>query len=395
MKKRIILIPKDDIIYYPPTLSLINILNKTNLKVVCVGNYSDQERKSKLEAAGVEFISIYRNLKDISKIRIINWIVILWRLLIYKIRMKRFLLSEVDAQNDLVWFIYSNSGAYLQKYLEKFDYVVQFYEFEDFELNGKSRFLHPTYDVYRFFSNAKTLIHCEYNRAVITNGLYGLDKHFYILPNKPYELDDEVIMQIPNDVRIIVEDIRKKTKGKRVILYQGIFNPSERRLNEFCDAMSILPDNYVFIAMGRGGNYYEEMKKKYSSDKILFVPFIRPPYHLQITQLASIGVLTYHPAKQSYVGVLNPMYCAPNKIFEYGKFGVPMIANDVPGLKMIFTEFHCGNTISAPITPQNVADCVMEIESCFNEMSQGARKYYDSVDLEGIVKEILVDINLK
>lgn len=389
MQKRIILIPKDDLIYYPPTISLINVLLEIGVKVVCVGDYSDQTRKKAFEQAGVEFVPIVRIIKDVSKYRIINWIIILGRMMNYKRKMKDYLLSKVDSSKDLIWFIYSNSIAHIQKYIEKHEYVVQFYEFENYALNGKDRLLHPSYDVHRFLSKAKALVHCEYNRAAITNGLYGIDKHFYVLPNKPYGMDNYEGGTMPDDVKTIVDEVKRKTRGKKVILYQGIFDSSERRLEEFCDAMSILPDEYVFIAMGGRGGYFEEIRNKYASDKIIFIPFIRPPHHLYITQLASIGVLTYHPAKHTYVGVINPLYCAPNKIFEFGKYGIPMIANDVPGLKLIFGEYGCGGVVDAPITCEKIADVVKSIGANYDKMSKGALAYYNSVDIKGTIEEII------
>lgn len=76
--------------------------------------------------------------------------------------------------------------------------------------------------------------------------------------------------------------------------------------------------------MGRGSDYYDDLRSRYASERVLFVPFIRPPHHLQVTRLASIGVLSYFPDPSSLAAVINPLYCAPNKIFEYARYGVPM-----------------------------------------------------------------------
>jgi len=388
MNKKIFLIPKDDLVLYPPTISLIKVMLKLGLKVVCIGTFSDFEGKRNLESLGVEFVPIYRKLKNRSRFRVVNWMVIIYRALKYKRDMNKYLKDANIGEDDLIWFVYSNIIAYIQKYIEKYNYVIHFYEFEDFSLKGKSRLLHPQYDVYRFFTKAKALIHCEYNRALITNGLYGLKTNPFILPNKPYESEDTNI-ETPKEVKLIVEEIRKKVEGKKVILYQGIFNSTERRLEEFCEAIALLPDNYVFLAMGGQGGYFEDIKRRYTSEKIIYIPFIKPPHHLLITQMAHYGILTYHPAKKTYVGVLNPLYCAPNKIFEFGKYGIPMVANDVPGLKLIFESYHCGQTISYPITAEKIKDTILAMDNDFENLSRGARKYYDSVDLEQIVKEII------
>lgn len=70
-------------------------------------------------------------------------------------------------------------------------------------------------------------------------------------------------------------DVKHKVQGKKVILYQGFFASVERRLEEFCQAINQMPSDYVMIAMGKGpNNYYDVLKKKYQSDKILFIPLL-------------------------------------------------------------------------------------------------------------------------
>lgn len=387
--KRVVVVLKDDLVYYPPTISLLNILIEMGLEVECVGIYSDVEGKARLEENGVKFVPISRNIKDCSRIRLLNWIMIIWRMHKYTRALKQYLSNAHISSNDLIWFIYNDSIGLLQPVIEQYPYLLHFYEFEDYSLGGRGKLLHPRYDPRRLLSKAKALVHCEYNRAMITNGLYGLNKEIFVLPNKPFENKNEYALDSPEEIANIVEEVKNKTKGHKVILYQGIFNAAERRLDEFCEAIKRMPEDYIFIAMGGGGDYYEEMKKKYNSDRILFLPFIRPPYHLLITQIANYGVLTYHPAGLNYVDVINPLYCAPNKIFEYSKFGIPMVANDVPGLKLIFDTFNCGKIIGYPITPEKIIDCFMTMDIDYSEMSKGAKQYYDSVDVKGIVKDIL------
>lgn len=389
MKRRVIVFPKDDLVLYPPTISMLKILTRQGLAVVCVGEYSDPVGKASLEAEGVKFVPIYRKIKDESRFRIVNWMTIIKRMRKYTKEVKRYLESANVTANDLLWFMFTDSIGQLQPVIEKYPYVIHFYEFEDYSLGGLGKLLHPNYDAKRLFTNAKALIHCEYNRAMITNGLYGLNKEICVLPNKPYEDEKAESVSVPDEVKQVVDTVKEKIKGKKVILYQGIFNANERRLDEFCEAIERLPENYVFIAMGGGGGYFEKIQKKYNSDKIIYLPFIRPPHHLLITQLADYGILTYHPNNQSYIGVINPLYCAPNKIFEYGKFSVPMIANDVPGLKLIFKTFKCGRTISFPITVDKIVENVLAMDMQHEELSRGARAYYDSVDLEEIIKEIV------
>lgn len=97
---------------------------------------------------------------------------------------------------------------------------------------------------------ALKVVCCEYNRAQITKGIYQLKDLPLVLPNKVI-VDESELSKVPMDIKPMIDDITQKTKGKKVVLYQGIFLDEERRLEEFCEAISHLPDDYAFIAMGK------------------------------------------------------------------------------------------------------------------------------------------------
>ncbi len=378
----------NDLVHYPPTISLIKALLDLKKQVVYIGKYSDPNGQKELECKGVEFVPIYMSNSDSSKFAVINHINLLKRMKDYERKMRVFFQSSAIDKDDIVWYMFSTSSLFMQDVLKDFRYIVHFYEFVD-ATNGKRwKNFYPQYNANLFLQHAKAVVHCEYNRSVICNALYQVNQSPLVLPNKPY--GEETDKNLPSDVKEVVDRIGIITKGKRVIIYQGIFDPNERRLDEFCEAMKYLPDDCMFIAMGGGrGDYFNQIKQKYESDRIVFLNFIRPPYHLQITRIAQIGILTYFPFALSYVDVLNPLYCAPNKIFEYSLFGIPMIANEVPGLSMIFEQYNCGKIVSNPITPQAIAERISEVLNNYDTMSKGAKEYFDSVDVVDIVGNIL------
>lgn len=108
-----------------------------------------------------------------------------------------------------------------------------------------------------------------------------------------------------------------------------------------------------------------------------------------ITKEAYIGVLTYFPRPYSINSVINPIYCAPNKIFEYAKYGIPMISNDIPALHYIFNEYSCGKCINYPMTPQSIASIIGDISQNYNQYSSGSHNYYESVNTLKIIKDII------
>ena len=382
MKNRVVLIMKEDIVYYPPMLSIINVLLELQYQVIHIGVYSDVLQKKGLEKNGVIFLStILYNGKQNNIQKFLQQITL-------RRQIKDYLKQLQLSKNDYVWIMQAETICLLHSLVDKYRTILQCFEYVEPKLNWKYRLFAPTFSMGKTMKKAFKVVCCEYNRAQITKGVFQLERLPNVLPNKPY-LDNEKFENIPDDIEVIVENVKDKVKGKRIILYQGVFLSKERRLEEFCQAVQSMPDEYVFIAMGKSTPMYEDLKSKYASDRIIFIPFIRPPYHLLITQLASIGVLSYFPNPTKMSSVLNPLYCAPNKIFEYAKYGIPMISNDIPGLHYIYMEYRCGVSIQYPMTIQNIQDAIIKAFDNYEMYSKGALLYYNSVDMKKLIKNIL------
>lgn len=383
--RKVYIITQHDLVYYPPMQTLINVMQKMGLAIYFIGNYSDEESKEQYEKKGVRFESIVLDEEG-------NFIQKIYRQKRFAKDMDCFLKSTNITNSDLIWYVYSGATVCaLSSILYKYRYIVHYYEFYKSLQSWKYKVIYPSYNIRDFLQKAIGVVHCEYNRAQICKSLYGLESLPYIIPNKPY-FDEAKLSQLPDDIMESFSSFEERVDGKKVIIYQGYFNAKERRLEEFCQAVHLLPENYVLVILGRGSDYFDTLKKKYESKRIIFVPFVRPPYHLKYTQKASIGILTYYPQEQTYPGVINPLYCAPNKIFEYGMYGVPMIGNDIPGLKYVFSEFNCGETLKYPITPQKIVDCIVKIENRYKVYSDGALNLNDSVNIEKNISDIVQDL---
>ncbi len=382
MTKRVFTIIKEDLIYFPPATSLIRALLDLNIKVVHIGYYSDQAQREELEKGGATFVDLIRYNKTDS----------LYNKLIKQIKFKKDVIRYLSLANitseDYVWILNAETVCLLSTIVGKYRTILQFYEFQNPVFNWKYLLMNPTYNYVKTLHKAEKIVHCEYNRAQISKGLYDLDTLPFVLPNKPY-IDDAILDEIPSEIADLVDAVKKKSEGKKVVLYQGIFRSKERRLQEFCQAIKEMSDDYVLIAMGKGGDEYDRLKREFGGDKIIFVPFVRPPYHLLITEMASICVLSYFPSSETLSHTVNPIYCAPNKIFEYAKYGKPMISNDIPGLYYPFKLYNCGRCIKYPMTVENVKNTLKEIFANYDILSKGALDFYNSVDIKEIVSEII------
>ena len=66
MTKRVFTIIKEDLVYFPPTLSLIRALLDLNIQVFHLGYYSDKKQRKELENAGAKFVDLIKYNKDYS-----------------------------------------------------------------------------------------------------------------------------------------------------------------------------------------------------------------------------------------------------------------------------------------------------------------------------------------
>lgn len=380
--KTIYIILEEDLIFYPPVISVINICLDLGCKIVYLGSYSDDLSKRKFEHRGVVFNDIYsRNIND-------NFLLKCLRRNAFRNKVYNFLKKAAVSSEDYVWVFHSYTFYLLNKLVDKYNVIYHPLEFSSYELTWKTFLLSPNLNIYKTVNKSNKIVCCEYNRAQLMKGVFSLPKLPYVLPNKMY------ISEEPSFGNEELEKYLNLLKGKKVILYQGLFHGKERRLEEYCEAIMGMPKEYVLVAMGKGSNhsnYYERLKERYESDKILFIPFVKPPYHLLITKQATIGILSYSPISNKICNVVNVLYCAPNKLFEYSRYGIPMISNDIPGLSYIFNKYKCGTVVSDPITSQSIRVSIDKICENYDIYSKGSLEYYDSVNVKDIVNKIIFD----
>lgn len=295
-------------------------------------------------------------------------------------RKVRSIVVEMMKNHDIIWTTTDRTVRELGKILFKYKHVMQLMELvEDMPLFPYQKIFKANLKIYG--KRAFKVVVPEYNRAHITKTWWGLNKVPSILPNKPYNID---LRNPPKEVIDIVNTIKKE--NKKIIIYQGIF-AKERNLDVFAQAIKKLGTEYKLYIMGSDNEIRKELCQKYS--EIEYIPFIAPPFHLLITQYAYIGILPYVPTKdQGHYSELNALYCAPNKIYEYSAFGLPMIGSNVPGLAYPFQKYGIG-VCCDELTVKGVLDAVKIIEKNYQGMSNQCRRFYDDTDMDTLVEQII------
>ena len=223
----------------------------------------------------------------------------------------------------------------------------------------------------------------EYNRACMYRCFFSLNEPVYVLPNKPSFVPSKDELSLLKDK---YQTILRTIGNRKIILYQGIMS-GERSLDCFIRAASRLDRNeYVTVLMGKASRQLERYKE--IDPGIIHIDYIPAPDYLLITSISYIGFLAYSPNH------LDLIYCAPNKIFEYGAFGIPMIGNDIPGLKYTIQDNGFG-VICDTDSEEEILNGFQRIIKDYDSMSRHAFEYYLSVDNKDTIRKVLKRVNLK
>ena len=362
---KILVIHKSTLEQIPPVLSAINILCDLKYNVVSISTGITKSNAELLKRRGVD-VNVVNDYKGTNKFK---------KLISYHLYKKQvFHLIEIYAQSEpvLLWI----EGAYtilaLGTAIKKYKYILQISELHEsykYQLNA----------IKRVIGEAEAVFMPEYNRSVLYKLWFKLKKRPVVLPNKPYVFpSDEELVKIKDNYREVIESL----VGKKIILYQGHIY-ADRDLSGIAKAMNFLGADYVLLLMGQDhGNFVNKYKD--ITSKIVYINSIPAPYHLLFTSMAHIGILSYND------DVLNNIYCAPNKIFEYSYYGLPMLGNDIPGLKYSVEAYGAGKLVDFN-NVENIKKSILAIDGSYENFVEGSKRLFDSVDNKSIIFETLKD----
>lgn len=167
--------------------------------------------------------------------------------------------------------------------------------------------------------------------------------------------------------------------SKPIIIYQGAVNVG-RGLEEMLMAMKKLRE-FNFLIVG-GGDRLDVLQRMVADEKldqqVYFtgrVPFESLAWY---TKKAAIGM-----SLEQDIG-LNYRLSLPNKLFDYMRAGIPVIASDLPEIKAHVKEIGFGK-VSKDFSPSSLAICVRSIwedKELYEKYRQNALKSLDNYTWE-------------
>jgi len=373
--KSIVFVCRNQIESIPPVLNSIFILAEMGHRISVISTFlEDDIRESLSDKYKVQFYFMGKIIRGK------NLFVTLKNNILFRL----FAIKKIKSLStfcDIFWICGAGTALSLYKarYLKGINYIFSCYELYDH--SSLNRVV-----VKYFMQNAQLNVVPEVNRAQIYRCWFNLKKTPFVLPNKStllYEkLNDLKSKNYNERINNIIKEIKKEAKGRKIILYQGLIN-KRRDISKVISAVKKLSKKFYFVLIGKRNKYIEELKNILSD--LYFIDYIPFPFHLRITEIADIGILSYDYSR------LNNIYCAPNKLYEYSMFGLPMLCNDVVGLVFTIGNVKAGLCVDFT-SVDNIISALLELYDNYDVFSKNASIFHDSIDMHSFHLELLKNI---
>ncbi|NPA67741.1 MAG: glycosyltransferase family 4 protein [Chlorobi bacterium] len=230
-------------------------------------------------------------------------------------------------------------------------------------LASKIRKKKLVYDSHEYFTEVPELVNRPRVKRIwekIEEFILPKIKHSYTvcnsiadIYNKKYGIDMKVVRNIP-----VCEFVKKQTvlslpeeiKNRKIILYQGAVNIG-RGIEPTIKAMQYV-ENAVFLIIGNG-DIFRDIKKLVQNlnltNKVFFTGKIPFADLYAYTKKADIGI-----SLEENIG-LNYYYALPNKLFDYIRANLPVLASPLPEIKNIVETYDIGCFIENH-KPEHIAE---------------------------------------
>lgn len=377
---KIILITSERLNEFPPVITLLHTLDRLEYDVTLITPYRDADFDAlHLKHAKNLFVSkepderltrYYSNRYTASAA--FHTERMLRRIHLHRLPKK---FAEELNNADVVWVLHENTmllgGNGFADNLGDYLYTM-------YELCIKNAAVPSVYDYAA--RKAKYTVVPEYCRAHIVKAFYGLPEMPAIIPNKP--LDHPRKKNLPiSDPEIAKKINQLKCNGKKIVMYMGILS-TERPLEPVIEAVNQTQD-YVLAVLGGRTPYLDRLERE-MADRFVYLGSVKPPHHLEIASHADVAYISYVANNQS----INAVFCAPNKVYEFAGFGIPMLCNDNPGLKYT-VEYYGMGVCAKDLQADTIKACLDKISVEEASMSEAANRYYDAENVEAAVADTL------
>lgn len=192
------------------------------------------------------------------------------------------------------------------------------------------------------------------------NAIFTVNQSIADLYEKDYSKKLKVVRNLP--LKRIVDKVKSRAdlkipEDKKVVILQGAGINVDRGSEELLEAIA-LSNDYVLYIVGTGEVINDLKDRAKSSDlngKVIFVG--RVPYQemMQYTLNSDVGVTLDKDTNINY------RFSLPNKVFDYMKAGIPVLASNLKEVANIVNSYNVGLVIEnhKPQTILNGLDTIL------------------------------------
>lgn len=129
-----------------------------------------------------------------------------------------------------------------------------------------------------------------------------------------------------------VGEINQRPASKIVIAHIGTVG-SNTNITHYLEAIKRIPDSdFEFWFIGRIGSDILGLIEDTNAENIKYISQV--PHHKldEYYKQIDLGIILYNDSS------LNLRYCAPNKLYEYWSYGIPVIGDILPGLTSVINN---------------------------------------------------------
>ncbi len=176
----------------------------------------------------------------------------------------------------------------------------------------------------------------------------------------------EKFFLLPNtNNRESVGEINQRLTSKTVIAHIGTVG-SNTNVRHYLEAIKRIPNpDFEFWFIGRIGSDILKLIVDTNAENIKYINQV--PHHIldEYYKQIDLGIILYNDSS------LNLRYCAPNKLYEYWSYGIPVIGDILPGLMSVFN-----NDLQGRLIHMSNVDAFVET---ILELSKGSYKNRSSL----------------
>ena len=231
---------------------------------------------------------------------------------------------------------------------------------------SKIRKINLVYDSHEYFTGVPELVNRKFVRSFwekIEKSILPVIRYSYTVSElvaveykNRYGIKMSVVRNFPlYKQELIPSDVSLSTNDKRIVLYQGALNAG-RGIEKVIEAMRYV-DNAVFIIIG-DGDIREELRdltiRKKLESKVKFLGKIPFSELAGYTIKADIGISLEEKIGLSYY------YSLPNKLFDYIRANVPVLASPFPEVERIIKKYELGILLDSN-DPVRIAESIKEM----------------------------------